>query len=92
MFLFWKKKIELLFRYLSIVPFLMILLFARMNWSGGWSYGQRYFGDVTPILSLSLFPVFQPADRRKYVKWLLGVLAAVSISMHAIGALGYDTS
>jgi Dolichyl-phosphate-mannose-protein mannosyltransferase len=92
MWLFWKWKMEPLFKYLSMAPFLLMLLFARMNWSGGWSYGPRYFADVTPILSLSLFPVFQLANRHTYLKWSLGVLAAVSISMHAIGALGYDTS
>jgi hypothetical protein len=91
-FLFWQRKMAPLLRYLSIAPFLMMVLFARMNWSGGWSYGPRYFADVTPILSLSLFPVYQLAERRISVKWLLGVLAAISIGMHAIGALGYDTS
>jgi hypothetical protein len=90
--LFWKRKTEPLLRYLSIIPFVMILLFARMNWSGGWSYGPRYFADITPILALSLVPVYALADRRRYLKGLLGVLAAVSIIMHAIGALGYDTS
>jgi len=91
-FIFWKRNMEPLLKYLSIILFPIILLFARMNWSGGWSYGPRYLSDITPILSLSLFPVYQMAAKRKYLKLLLGVLATVSISMHAIGALGYDTS
>jgi hypothetical protein len=92
MVMFWKRGREPLFKYLSLIPLSVILLFAKLNWSGGWSYGPRYLSDVTPILSLSLFPVYHLAERRTYLKWILGVFAILSIGMHTIGALGYDTS
>lgn len=91
-FIIWKRNLDPLLKYLSFIPFPLMLLFAKLNWSGGWSYGPRYLADVTSILALSLFPVCQMAAKRKYLKWLLGALAVVSIGMHAIGALGYDTS
>jgi hypothetical protein len=92
MIIFWKRGKEPLFKYLSFIPLPIILLFAKLNWSGGWSYGPRYLSDVTPLLALSLFPVYRIADRHKSLQWLLGVLAILSVGMHTIGALGYDIS
>jgi hypothetical protein len=90
--LIWKRHKEPLLRYLSLAPLPIIFLFAKLNWWGGWSYGPRYMADITPFLSLCLYPVYEFADRRRYLQCLLAGFTAISIGMHAIGAFGYDMS
>jgi hypothetical protein len=62
------------------------------NWWGGGSYGPRLFTDVVPYLIYLLIPVVASLSTARGVArgtlaGLIGVLACVSIAMHAQGAV-----
>jgi hypothetical protein len=67
-----------------------LLVYSRWGpWWGGWVWGPRLLADLTPILSFALhrLPVAAPGA---WLKPSLGLLAAVSIAVHALGAFSYD--
>jgi hypothetical protein len=76
-----------LLRYLSLAPFLPIILAAKyIMWWGGHSYGPRLLADITPILCLYLYPPFEWSAVRRLTKFALICLCGLSISTHALGA------
>ena len=67
------------------------------NWWGGDSYGPRFFADLLPYLLFLLLPVFAWLDSARGAAFGAGVavvalLAAVSVGMHAQGALNQATA
>jgi len=67
------------------------------NWWGGDSYGPRFFADLLPYLTFLTLPVFTWLESAQGVRWSLsaaaiGVLSAVSVAVHAQGALNRATA
>ncbi len=86
MILTWKKSGTLLLRYLSIGVIANILLYSKFFcWWAGYTYGPRLLADITPILCLFLIET-KFLFTKTYLKIAFFVLAAFSITAHAIGA------
>jgi hypothetical protein len=60
-----------------------ILISLYTDWTGGYSYGPRYFSDLVPVFVYLLIPVLRDWPRRR---WLLLSLAALSFAIHFRGA------
>jgi hypothetical protein len=85
----WKDPKQVLLKYLSLAPLLMVLLTAKWsNWWGGGSFGPRLLADVTPILCLFLYPPFERMPSRLSLKWLIACLAILSIGLHGLRVFG----
>jgi len=83
----WRNSPQVLLKYVSVAPVLLLLLTAKWGmWWGGHTYGPRLLADVAPILCLYLFPVCELAQARAWVRYLLIGLSALSIGLHALGA------
>ena len=81
-----------LFRYVSIGPLLVVLLYSKWGtWWGGWSYGPRLLADLAPILCLFLFPVGRQMDRWRPLRAGFIMLALLSVGCHVLGAFWYDS-
>lgn len=82
----WRKSGRLLLRYLSIGVIANILLYSKFFcWWGGYTYGPRLLADITPILCL-FFVETKSLFTKTFLKIAFLILAAFSISAHAIGA------
>jgi len=66
---------------------LQILLYAKADWRGGYSWGPRYMTDLLPLLLWMLVPVVAALRGFGRTCFLLAVGAAVAIE--AIGAFWY---
>jgi Dolichyl-phosphate-mannose-protein mannosyltransferase len=85
----WRNPKQVLLKYLSVAPLLIILLTAKwINWWGGGSYGPRLLADITPILCLYLYPPVEKAQARPLQKYAIVCLTALSISLHALRVFG----
>ncbi len=60
-----------------------ILISLYIDWTGGYSYGPRYFADLLPAFVLLLVPVLREWPRRR---WTILALAALSCVIHFRGA------
>jgi hypothetical protein len=81
----------LLFKYLSIGPVLVVLLYSRWSaWWGGWTYGPRLLADLAPFLCLFLYPFCTPMDRWRCLRAAFMMFALLSIGCHVLGAFWYD--
>ena len=60
-----------------------ILISLYIDWTGGYSYGPRYFADLVPVFVLLLLPVLGEWPRRRGA---LVALAAISFAIHFRGA------
>lgn len=71
-----------------IVAFLVqVVLYGKVDWRGGWSWGPRYMTDVLPFLFWILAPVVEAlrgAARAAFV-----ALVGVAVAIEAIGAFCY---
>ncbi|MCC6139545.1 MAG: hypothetical protein IT389_02895 [Nitrospira sp.] len=86
MVLVWKKPGQVLLRYLSLSPILLLIPVSTLgHWWGGHGYGPRLLADSVPILCLLLYPVVERIQQSAPLKRLLIGLAAFSIGMHGIG-------
>jgi hypothetical protein len=85
----WRESGHVPLKYLSLAPFLSIMLTAKwMAWWGGHSYGPRLLADITPILCLYLYPPFEWSQGKALLKAALMGLCGLSIGLHALGAFG----
>jgi len=84
----WRKPGNILLKYLSLSPLLLIPLVSKWAmWWGGHCYGPRMLADITPILCLFLYPSFE-RFKAGLTKYLVVILSVLSISLHALGAFG----
>jgi hypothetical protein len=89
MVMVWKESGHLLLKYLSLAPFLSLIVVAKWaNWWGGHSYGPRLLADITPLLCLYLYPPFERSEGRRVLKFMLFGLCGLSVSAHVLGAFG----
>jgi hypothetical protein len=89
MVMVWKESGHLLLKYLSVTPFLSLIVTAKWgNWWGGHSYGPRLLADITPILCLYLYRPFERSEGRRVLKFVLFGLCGLSVSAHVLGAFG----
>jgi hypothetical protein len=69
---------------------LQILLYAKVDWRGGLSWGPRYMTDLLPLLIWMLVPVVAALSSVGRICFLLAV--AVAVAIEAIGAFSYSGS
>jgi hypothetical protein len=67
-----------------------ILLYAKGDWRGGFSWGPRYMTDLLPLLIWMLVPVVATLRGAGRSTFLIAV--AVAVSIEAIGAFSYSGS
>jgi hypothetical protein len=85
----WRESDHVLLKYLGLASLAPILLVAKwVMWWGGGCYGPRLLADITPILCLYLYPPFERATGRIFLKYSLVGLSALSIGLHALGTFG----
>lgn len=83
----WREPRYLYLRYLSIAPMILLVIVSKwIGWWGGECYGPRLLADVNPILCFLLYPAIEYFKGRKAVRYVIIMLAVLSIAMHAIGA------
>jgi hypothetical protein len=78
---FWRTRrdpLSLALAALVLVHWVTISLY--LDWTAGFSYGPRYFSDLTPVFVYFLIPVLG-----QYRFWLV-LLAMLSFAVHARGA------
>jgi hypothetical protein len=81
----------LLFKYMSIGPLLVVLLYSKWTtWWGGWTYGPRLLADLAPFLCLFLYRFCTPMDRWRCLRAGFMMFALLSIGCHVLGAFWYD--
>jgi hypothetical protein len=85
-------------RYVAAIPIPHYLLISiYQDWSGGHSFGPRYFADIVPLFVYLLIPVLRrfgerplTAGRRAAAAGLV-VTGLFSVWVHARGALAWST-
>jgi hypothetical protein len=83
----WRKKGDVLLRYLGVGAILSIMLVARWHkTSGGESFGPRLLADLTPIMAFALIPLADSIRNRRMLAAAFAALAAWSIAANASGA------
>jgi hypothetical protein len=80
----------------SVAAIWVVLAKANFLWWGGHSYGPRFFADVLPYLTVFLIPIGSRIEatrgpRRIPLAAVVVTLSAVSVAMHAQGALNAST-
>lgn len=73
---------------LGVGILLQILMYAKVDWRAGWSWGPRYLTDVVPILIWMLVPVVAGLSRVSRAVFI--ALVGVSISIQTVGAFWYN--
>lgn len=82
----WKEPGQVLLRYLSLGPLLLLIPVATLgSWWGGHGYGPRLLADSAPFLCFLMVPALEHMHQRRWLKYMVVGLAGVSIGMHAIG-------
>jgi len=66
---------------------LQLLLYAKVDWRGGLSWGPRYMTDILPFLMWMLVPVV--AALRGAGRAIFLIAAGVAVAIEAIGAFSY---
>jgi hypothetical protein len=72
---------------LSVAAIVQLLVYSRMDWRAGMSWGPRYMTDMLPVLVWMLAPaalVLQPLGRALFV-----LTVAASVVVQGIGAFWY---
>lgn len=72
---------------MAIGVVVQIILYSKVDWRGGLSWGPRYLTDLLPFLIWMLVPVVANLRRAGYVCFQLAVAAAIVIQ--SIGAFWY---
>ena len=85
------RQHHLALRYLLGGAALLILLVANYyGWYGGWSFGYRMIADAAPVLCLALIPGIAWVRRARIRMIAFGLVAALALSIHTVGAYAYD--
>ncbi len=89
----WRRNGDALLRWLSVGVLLVILVYSKWYvWWGGHSYGPRLLADLSPILTLFLYPLGDRLGRSKFLSLVFVVCLVWSVGAHAIGAFLPDRS
>lgn len=89
----WRRDGDRLLRWLGVGALLTLLLHSRwMNWWGGWTYGPRLLADLTPALTLALYPLAGALTRPGTLRALFLAALVWSAGAHAVGAYWDDGS
>jgi hypothetical protein len=89
----WKRNGDILLRYAGLGVLLTVLTYGKwISWWGGGSYGPRLLADLTPVLSLLLYPVSALLRTSRVLKVAFVILAIWSVVAHSIGAFADDLS
>jgi hypothetical protein len=91
----WKSDGDRLLRYASVGVLLTVLVYSKWNvWWGGWTYGPRLLADLSPVLTLLLYPLSTLLQTKcsRVLKIASMILATWSIGAHSIGAFADDRS
>jgi hypothetical protein len=89
MYIAWRRSENLLYKYMGVAVVSVIVLYSKWgHWWGGWAFGPRLLADLTPLLTLLIVPVYQHLTASSVLRGTLYALAAVSITIHALGAFG----
>ncbi len=67
---------------------LQILIYSKVDWRAGWSWGPRYLTDMVPILIWMLVPVVASLSRISRAVFI--TLVGVSIAIQTVGAFWYN--
>jgi hypothetical protein len=82
----WRHADQILLKYLSLGPFLFIMLVAKWKmWWGGFTYGPRLLADLTPILCLYLYAPLELSQGKAFLRYTFVGLAILSVGLHALG-------
>jgi hypothetical protein len=86
-YLSWRSRGNVLFRYLSISVILSILFYSKWKiWWGGWAFGPRLLADITPLLVLLMLPAYARIRDRPLLTNLFFLAGAAAIFIHTLGA------
>ncbi|NOS77602.1 MAG: hypothetical protein HOP35_06620 [Nitrospira sp.] len=82
----WREPGQVLLRYLSMAPLLLIVPAATLgSWWGGHGYGPRLLADSAPFLCYLMVPALEQIHQRRWLKYMVAGLVGVSVGMHVIG-------
>src|SRR5262249_3873369 len=65
------------------------LIYAKVDWTGGWPYGPRYATDMLPILIWLLAPIVASLGIRGFDVFVAGTLFAIFVQW--VGAFCYPS-
>jgi hypothetical protein len=82
-----EKRLNLI---LSAAVVIQILLYAKVDWRSGLSWGPRYMTDLLPFLIWMLVPVIERLRGAARLSFLLAT--AIAIAIEAIGAFCYSAA
>lgn len=86
-YLTWREKGRVLFKYISIGLVLNFLWYSIWPvWRDEWAFGPRYLTDIAPLLSLFLLPSYELIRPNKPMKWVFVSLCTLSVTIHFLGA------
>jgi hypothetical protein len=87
------KKNEILLKYVSIGPILVLVLYGKWHfWWGGETYGPRLIADITPFFCLYIYQVYDSPKYTNLKQVLIIICSIISFLMHTVGAFGFDYS
>ncbi len=81
----WREPNQILYKYMSLVPLCLLIPVAKLVPDMGTEYGPRLLTEITPVLCLFLYPVYERWGGATMMRWAFWGLAGVSMFMHALG-------
>ncbi len=75
---------------IGVAVLIQVLLYAKADWRGGYSWGPRWLTDVLPLLIWLLPPVLAALGSGSRVAFVIAICA--SIVIQAVGAFWYTTA
>jgi len=92
-YLVWKKKDNILLRYVSLLPVISILLLSKyVSWHGGGCFGPRLLADTLPAMALLMVPVIPLVKKSWFKSAVLLILILYSTGAQVLGAYFDDNS
>ena len=87
----WQTPLAYYLAAILVLHWIAISAFA--DWTAGFSFGPRYFSDVTPIFIFFLIPVLAEWESRRAPRTAVGafiIAAAIAFGIHFRGAVSWD--